>query len=271
VIPVPQPKNQHSVDKLDNNFSQTENVSFLGCPVSRLSVPQTLEWMEAAIAKRKPCQIAVVNANKFYLMSRDARLREIVRHSALVVPEWAVVWGARKLGLPSLNHSGGILLAQKFIPYAARKGFRIYLLGARQETVEALVSKLESDHPQLVIAGYHDGYLATPEIEASVIEDVRRSRPDVLFVALGSPKQELWIDANMKALDVPVSMGVGGSFDVLSGLKQDAPEWVRGKGLEWLYRITQNPGAYTKRYLVTNSWFVWQVLKAKLKTRIPFK
>jgi N-acetylglucosaminyldiphosphoundecaprenol N-acetyl-beta-D-mannosaminyltransferase len=250
---------------LENNFSQTENVSFLGCPVSRLSVSQTLEWMETAIAGKKPCQIAVVNANKFYLMSRDARLREIVRQSALVVPEWSVVWGAMKLGLPPLNHSGGILLAQKFIPYAARKGIRTYFLGARQETVEALVSKLKSDHPKLAIAGYHHGYLATPEIEASVIEDIRRSRPDVLFVAFGSPKQELWIDANMKSLDVPVSIGVGGSFDVLSGLKQDTPEWARGKGLEWLYRIAQNPRAYAKRYLVTNTWFVWQVLKEKYK------
>ncbi|HAD82249.1 MAG: hypothetical protein A2509_04115 [Candidatus Edwardsbacteria bacterium RIFOXYD12_FULL_50_11] len=243
----------------------SDDINFLGCPVSRLSVTQTLDWIREAIAKGSPCQIAVVNANKFYLMSRHAALRDIIQKADLVIPEWAVVWGAAQLGLPSLNHSGGIILAKEFMPYAAQKGLRPYFLGAKHEVVSALVKKMKSDYSELDIAGYHDGYLDTPEIEESIIEDIRKSRPDVLFVALGSPKQELWIHSHMQLLNVPVSIGVGGSFDVLSGLKPDTPEWARGKGLEWLYRIAQNPRAYAKRYIITNTWFVWQILKEKFK------
>jgi N-acetylglucosaminyldiphosphoundecaprenol N-acetyl-beta-D-mannosaminyltransferase len=221
----------------------------------------------AAIAERRPRQIVVVNANKLYLMARDARLRAAVNAADLVIPEWAVVWGARQLGLPPLGHVGGLTLAQAFMPYAAERGLRPYLLGAQREVVEALAHRLRADHPRLDIAGWHDGYLTSPEIEAAVIADIQRARPDMLFVAMGSPKQELWLQQHQAALGVPVSLGVGGSFDVLSGLKPDAPAWTRGRGLEWLYRLSLNPRAYARRYLVTNIWFVWQVWKARLTAR----
>lgn len=226
---------------------------------------QTLAWIEEAITDGKPHQISVVNANKYYLMSRDKVLRDIITNSDLVIPEWAVVWGAKKLRLPRLNHSGGILLAREFIPYAAKKGFRVYFLGARPEVVRMLVDNMKTCYPKLNVSGFHDGFLSNPEIEEKVISEIQKSRTDVLFVALGSPKQEYWIFNNIQRINVPVSIGVGGSFDVLSGQKKDTPAWARGKGLEWLYRIIQNPRAYTKRYLITNTWFVWQIIKQMMK------
>ena len=244
-------------------IQQSERFLFLGCPVDSLTIPQTLEWIAAAVSERQPHQIAVVNANKLYLMARQPELREVVQTSDLIIPEWAVVWGAQKLGLPKLTHSGGLLVAKAFMPYAALKGLRPYLLGATSEVVDALARKLQGDYPELTIAGFHHGYLTTPEIEAAVVEDIKQSKPDVLFVAMGSPKQELWIHRYRDSLRVPVSIGVGGSFDVLAGLKQDTPAWARGRGLEWVYRLAQNPKAYWKRYLITNTWFVWQVLKSR--------
>ncbi len=240
-----------------------ERLLFLDCPVDRLTMSQALDWMASAVAHRQPRQIAVVNANKLFLMARDERLREIVLTADLIIPEWAVVWGARQLGLPPLEHVGGLTLAQAFIPYAAQKGLRPYLLGAQPEVVHTLAQKLQSDYPRLSLAGFHHGYLTTPETEAHVITDIQRTKPDVLFVAMGSPKQEIWIHTHRQTLGVPVSIGVGGSFDVLAGLKADTPEWMRGKGLEWLYRLSQDFRAYWKRYLVVNTWFVWQVLKAR--------
>lgn len=242
---------------------KSERVTFLGCPVDRLTIPQALEWIAEAVADGRPRQVVVVNANKLYLMARDSALREIVLNANLVVPEWAIVWGARQLGLPPLVHLGGLLLARAFMPYAAQKGLCPYLLGAKPEVVSALAKKLEADYPALRIAGFHDGYLTTPDIESKVLGDIRQTKPDVLFVAMGSPKQELWIDAHRKQLGVPVSIGVGGSFDVLAGLKADTPAWARGRGLEWLYRLILDPHAYGKRYLLTNTWFVWQVMKVR--------
>lgn len=238
-------------------------VSFLGCPVDRVTIPQGLEWMAQAVADGTPRLIAVVNANKLYQMARNPRLRHIVHHADLVIPEWAVVWGASRLGLPELGHVGGLTLAEAFFPFAAERGLRPYLLGARPEVVSALANRLRADYPLLDLAGFHHGYLTTRQIEVEVIEDIQRTKPDALFVAMGSPKQEFWMDDHRKRLGVPVSIGVGGSFDVLAGLRDDAPAWARGRGLEWIYRLVQDPRAYWKRYLITNTWFVWQVMKAR--------
>ena len=245
----------------------SDRTTFLGCPVDRVTTADAVRWIETAIGERKPRQIAVVNANKLYWMARHERLRDIVVNSALVVPEWAIVWGARRLNLPPVPHSGGILILRDFIPVAAEGNHRVYFFGATQEVVTALAEKLRRDHPRLQIAGFHHGFINTPEIEREVIDDIKRSRPDVLFVALGSPRQEIWIADHIEELGVPVSIGVGGSFDVIAGLKRDTPSWARGRGLEWLYRLSRNPRAYWKRYLTTNAWFIAQVLRARLRGR----
>lgn len=242
-----------------------DRINLLGLPVDRLTTAEALEWIEGAIGEKTPRLIAVVNANKHYLMARNPELRRIVMNAALVVPEWAIVWAAKQLKLPAVPHSGGILIMRDFIPLAAARGYRPYFLGAKREVVEALAAKLRADHPALQLAGFHDGYLTSPEIEREVIDDIRRAKPDVLFVAMGSPKQELWIDRHMQELGVPVCIGVGGSFDVLAGLKEDTPDWARGRGLEWLYRLMKDPRAYWKRYLITNTWFVARVMRARLR------
>lgn len=243
---------------------RTDRVPVLGCPVDRLSTAGILEWIAESVAGGgDPRFIAVVNANKHYMMARDERLRAIVSGADLIVPEWAVVWAARRLGAGALEHSGGVLVARDFPPVAVARGLRPYYLGATPEVVTRLVTRLRAEYPGLDIAGAHHGYLTSPAIQAEVLADIERSRPDVLFVALGSPAQEYWIADNRERLRVPVSIGVGGSFDVLSGAKRDTPEWARGHGLEWLYRLGHNPHAYWKRYLTVNSWFVWQVMKAR--------
>jgi len=242
----------------------TDRVTILGCPVDRVSTADALQWIENAIRERTPRLIAVLNANKLYLMSRNPELSRIVESAALIIAEWAVVWGAKLLKLPPVPHSGGILVMKEFIPLAAARGYRPYFLGATNDVVTALAAKLREQYPSLTVAGFHDGYLTSPDIERDVIADIQRTKPDVLFVAMGSPKQELWIAAHAEELGVPVSIGVGGSFDVIAGLKKDTPDWARGHGLEWLYRLMKSPGSYGKRYLITNTWFVSRVLRARL-------
>jgi N-acetylglucosaminyldiphosphoundecaprenol N-acetyl-beta-D-mannosaminyltransferase len=242
-------------------------VQFLGAPVDAVTLPDILDWIAAAARARQPRWIAVVNANKYYLMARDPALHALVCGADLVLPEWAVVWGARQLGLPALTHSGGLLVTRAFLPFAEQTGLRPFFLGARPEVVRRLLERLRQQYPRLPVAGGHHGYLNSPEIEAGALAAIEAARPDVLFVALGSPRQEQWIDRHRQALRVPVSIGVGGTFDVLAGLKPDAPAWARGRGLEWLTRLAQDPRAYGRRYLVTNTWFVWRVFRARLGGR----
>lgn len=243
----------------------SRGLTFLGCPVDSISVPDTLRWIQQAVAERRPRLIAVVNANKFYQMAHNPELRRIVTQADLIVPEWAVVWGARRLGLPVPIHSGGVVIAKALLPFAAECRFRPYLLGAKPEVVSRLVEHLRSEHPRLHLAGFHHGYIWDQQMTRAVVTDIRCKRPDVLLVAMGSPAQEIWIDRHREALGVPVSIGIGGSFDVLSGLKPDTPKWARGKGLEWLYRLALEPQTYARRYAVTNTWFVWQVLRERLR------
>lgn len=242
-------------------------ISVLGCPVDRQTIPETLAWMAEAIASRRPSTIAVVNANKLYQMSRSPELRAIVTSADLVIPEWAVVWAARRLRLPPLIHSGGLLLTRAFLPFAAERGLRPFFLGAKPEAVAALRVRLKAEYPTLRLAGAHHGYLNEPSVESAAVAMIREAAPDVLFLAMGSPAQELWMARHREALGVPVSLGIGGALDVLSGVKADSPAWTRGRGLEWLFRLAQNPWIYGRRYLVTNTWFVAQVFRAMLQRR----
>jgi len=241
-----------------------KRIIFLDTPVDSVDIQDALSWMGDRIKNHTPGSIAVVNANKFWLMSKDAELREFVQTADLVLPEWAVFWGAGRLGVPLKSYVAGIALLQAAIPWAAKNGYHPYFLGAKQDVINALRVHLQARYPELNCAGFHHGYFDQKENEL-VLEEIRASKPDMIFVALGSPRQEYWIKENARALGVPAAMGVGGSFDVLAGLKKDTPSWARGNGLEWLYRLMQEPRVYWRRYLVCNTWFVWQVLSNFLK------
>lgn len=237
--------------------------NFLGYPVDSLDLSDALNWMEDRIKLDTPSNISVINANKLWLMSKNPRLADYMRNSDLVIPEWAVYWGASKIGTPLKSPVYGVVLMKETLPWAEKKGFRPFFLGAKPEVVTALLNKLRSDYPDLHVAGAHHGYFRSQQENEQVVNQIRFSKPDVLFVALGSPRQEYWIQSNLPRIGVPVVMGVGGSLDVVAGLKRDTPNWARGHGLEWLYRLSQDPRAYWKRYVITNPWFVLQVYKAR--------
>jgi N-acetylglucosaminyldiphosphoundecaprenol N-acetyl-beta-D-mannosaminyltransferase len=242
-------------------------VDFLGCPVDGLSMEQALARLEEFVREGTPRHVAVTNANKLWQMEKNPLVAQIVRRASLVLPEKAIVIGSRLLGLGVNHHVGGIMLLNAFLPRAQEKGYRIYFLGAKPEVVQLMVGNLRRDFPGLNIVGWHHGYVPAGD-DAEVSESIRQACPDVLFVAMGTPKQEFWIEQHLECLKVPVCMGVGGSFDVLAGLKRDAPDWVRAVAMEWLYRLVQDPGNLWKRYLITMPWLLKKVLLAK--TRLAF-
>jgi N-acetylglucosaminyldiphosphoundecaprenol N-acetyl-beta-D-mannosaminyltransferase len=240
---------------------------FLGCPVDSLTIDEALDWIDARIKNTEPGNIMVLNANKLWLMSKNSRLDQIVKKADLIAPEWAVFWGAKRLGTPLKACVFGISLAKETLKRAQLHGHRLFFLGAKPQVVEALVSKVQKENPGIQIVGFHHGYLDQAETQ-KVIAEINQAHPDVLMIAMGSPKQEYWISDHFSDIHVPVSMGIGGSFDVLAGIKKDTPAWARGHGIEWIYRLLQDPKAYWKRYLITNSWIIWNVIKADIVKKL---
>jgi N-acetylglucosaminyldiphosphoundecaprenol N-acetyl-beta-D-mannosaminyltransferase len=238
-------------------------ILFLDAPVTACPHERAVEWLLDAAAQRTPAYAVTLNAQYLWQMSRDDAFRRYVLAAGMVAPEYAIVWGARQLGLHGLHHLGGILLLRDFLERAPARGLRVYLLGARPEVVGAFAAQLAQRHGPGFVAGWHDGFL-TPEVEQAVADEIERLRPDAVFVGMGLPRQDQWIERYGARLGIPLCMGVGGSFDVLAGFKPDTPAWARGRGLEWLYRIYLDPRAYLQRYLTVNTWFVSQVLRRKL-------
>jgi len=238
---------------------------FLGYPVDQVSTKDVLLWIKNTIASEEPKAIAVLNINKLWMASRDVHMADYLRSAALVIPEYAIVWGARRLGMSDLEPVYGVVLTKEFVPFAVQHQLRPFFLGAKPHVIEGLKSKLAVDYPELQIAGMHHGFLQDNDIESEVIRRIQKSNADILFVAMGSPLQENWIAKHKDNLDVPVLIGVGGSFDVLAGMKSDAPKWIRGSGLEWLYRLALQPKQYWRRYLITNSWYIYKVFSERVK------
>jgi len=245
---------------------QHSRVPFLGYSVDSLSMDDAVRWVGRAVREPRFHHIAVLNANKVWLAKRDPVLQEIILRADLVIPEYAIVWGCRVLRTPVRAHIGGIMLVKALLRRLESWGVGVYYLGAQQAIIEAMLSRLRLQYPRLNVAGARSGYFRMEE-SPEIVEAVNKSGAQILFVAMGSPRQELWIEKHRDQLRVRVALGVGGSFDVLAGIKKDAPPWAR-HGAEWLYRLAQDPHNLWRRYLTTNPWFVAQVLREKL---IPCK
>jgi N-acetylglucosaminyldiphosphoundecaprenol N-acetyl-beta-D-mannosaminyltransferase len=253
-----------AVDKVGAN-SASPRLEVLGLPVHAVSLEGTLAIVTSAIEKQRHLRIAVMNANKAWLARRDLRLRQFLDVAELVIPEYATVWAAKRLGIRGLHHVGGITLMKRLLEEAPARGWSVFLLGAQPAVVETLRRRLESASPPVRVIGHHHGYLDANS-ESQLRDTLAATRPDLLFVAMGSPLQEHFL-ATLEPRSAGVAIGVGGSFDVLAGLKNDAPKWARGRGLEWLYRLAQDPAGLWKRYLVTNSWYVWKIAVSRLSRR----
>lgn len=223
---------------------------------------ETVERIAQIIERRRPVQHVVVNVAKLVAAQRDAELRRIIRHCALVNADGQpVVWAARLLGQYLPERVAGIDLMLRLVEEAPRRAWRIYCLGARPEIVAKTVETFRARHPGLQVAGWRDGYFREDE-EEDVAREIARCRADILFVAISSPKKERFLAQWLDTMQAPFTMGVGGSFDVVAGKVRRAPRWMQRCGLEWLFRLLSEPRRMWKRYLVTNTVFLWMLLKA---------
>ncbi len=191
----------------------------------------------------------------------DLELKEILNHAALVLPEsWGIRWASRVYRQPLIEFTPGIDFMLELCRAAEATGHSIYLLGSAPGMAEAAQERLHHLFPGLKIVGTGHGYFKPTE-EPSVIRRIKQKSPSLLFVGMGMPAQEKWIASHLKALGVPVVMGVGGSFDVLSGKLNRAPAWMRRSGIEWVYRFIQEPWRW--RRMAQLPVFMWKVKKDK--------
>jgi len=155
----------------------------------------------------------------------------------------------------------------ELLKLANERHYHVYFLGAKPEVLQKVVAVVQRDYPGICIAGYRDGYFDKHE-EQSVAEDIRKSNADMLFVGIKTPKKEYFLQTWQDFMNVPICHGVGGSFDILAGVTKRAPFWVQRYGLEWLYRLIQEPRRMWKRYLVTNTIFIKLSLEAILRAML---
>lgn len=250
--------------ELDRQLGVADRVSVLGVNVDRVDMEQALARCEKAIVDRSFIQHMAVNAAKLVAAQDDDYLREGIKRSELVTADGqSVVWASRLLGDSLPTRVAGIDLMHELLGLAAVRGYGVYILGARAEVLAQAVARIEESFPGIQIVGARDGYYEEAE-EDEVAAEIGRAHADMLFVAMSSPRKEYFLARHGAAMDVPFVMGVGGSIDVIAGITRRAPVVLQHLGLEWLYRLIQEPRRLFKRYLVTNIRFTALVAREAL-------
>jgi N-acetylglucosaminyldiphosphoundecaprenol N-acetyl-beta-D-mannosaminyltransferase len=248
-------------EKLDEK-PYAEVVRVLGYPITNVTLDEAVFCVSQFLFDPVLHHIVVVNTNKFWLADHDPELGEIIRHAEMVITEYGPVWASKILGTPLKANVRGIGLFRSLLPYLQEWQTPVYFFGAREQVLRQMLQQVSTCYPRLQIAGARHGFYHLSD-EAAIVSDINGSGASVLFVAMGSPRQELFIESHRKELQPRVAMGVGGSFDVLAGLKRDAPAWTH-HGMEWLYRLWQDPRNLLRRYARVHSWFVYHTLCEKL-------
>jgi N-acetylglucosaminyldiphosphoundecaprenol N-acetyl-beta-D-mannosaminyltransferase len=240
-------------------------IEIMGCQIDNLSMEETLQTIEGFINSGRPHQHVVVNVDKLVKANRDPELRRIINDCALInVDGMPVVWASRLLGRSLKARVAGVDLFEALMKRSAEKGWRVFLLGAKEEVVSGVKQLYEQKYTGLIVAGYRNGYWK-PEEEPGVVEIIKAAKADLLFVAISSPKKEQFLGRYQGEMKVPFAMGVGGTFDVAVGKVKRAPVWMQKTGLEWFYRFLQEPRRMFKRYFIDDMAFFGLLIKEMVR------
>lgn len=240
----------------------------LDCPISKLSLDQVISELETYVLEKRPRYISVVNVAKIVKMRSDQELNASVRSASIIGADGVpLVWASRLLGDPLPGRVNGTDLMYRLLGRANERGYRVFFFGASEEVLQNVLRRVRQDYPGAVIAGAQNGYFK-PEEEWNIANKIRDSRADIIFIAFGTPKKEIWVRRYLDVMSVPVVHGVGGSFDVFAGLIPRAPVWMQQWGLEWFYRLLQEPRRMWSRYLVTNSVFIYLLFRELIRVRL---
>jgi N-acetylglucosaminyldiphosphoundecaprenol N-acetyl-beta-D-mannosaminyltransferase len=244
-----------------------KQVLLFGLPISAFTMGDVLERCRSALRERDTLLIGVVNAAKIVNLTRDVELRRSLLECDLIVADgMGVVWASKLLGRPLPARVPGIDLFERLLLMAADEGHSVYLLGAQQQTLDLLQARLRQQLPKLRIAGARDGYFSDQQAP-EVAEEIAASGADMLFLGITSPKKEIFLRTHGPTLAVPVLHGVGGSFDIFAGVTKRAPRLWQRVGMEWAFRVVQEPRRLWRRYLTTNTRFVLMTIRERIRPR----
>jgi len=235
-----------------------KKAKILGVKIDHVTMEQAVSRITEMIAQPKPHLVVTANSEMVMMANDDPLLYEIIERADLVVPDGiGVIWASRLLNNALPQRVPGIELMQSLLAESAVHQWRIFLLGAEPGIADQAAQAIRESYPGVNIVGTYHGYFKqNPTEQQHVISMIKASRPDILFIALGVPKQEKWAAAHLGRLGVPVAMGVGGSFQIFAGTVQRAPLWMRRSGLEWLYRLIKQPWRI-KRMLILPRFVFW--------------
>lgn len=241
----------------------SNRVAILNVFIDAITMSAAIAKIEQFIADKTPRLVATANAEMVMLADEDPEMASILAAASLVVPDGAgVVWAGRHKGHNIPERVAGCDLVQNLFAVSAQKGYRIYLLGSAPGVVEKARDTVQERCPGVNIVGTHDGFFNDLD-EALIINEIKTLHPDILLVALGVPKQEKWLSKHLASLNVPVSIGVGGTLDVLAGVMQRAPLWMQRANLEWLFRLLRQPSRALRMLALPR--FVFRVIFSSAK------
>lgn len=227
----------------------------LGVPIDSLSFDQTVRYAVEAMRGRRLTQHVAVNVAKLVKARHDPELwRDIAESHIVGIDGMGIVWASRALGIPVPERVSGVDLMEQLLKICGEQGFRPYFLGAKRDVLDRAVTAARKRWPGLDFAGYRDGYFHVDD-EPNVVTSISKSGADCLFIGMPTPQKERFLHSYRGALNVPFIMGVGGGIDILAGHVRRAPAFMQKSGLEWLYRIYQEPGRMWWRYASTNAQF----------------
>ncbi len=216
-------------------------MDILGVPVTPFSMQEAVAWLMDRVQRNIPTQVVTANAEIIMMGQQDPAYLKLLQQADLVLPDGAgTVWAGRKLGYSVPERVAGYELFLEILKYAGRHGEKIFLFGAAPGIAESAAAKAREIAPGVRIVGTRNGYFKEEE-SASIVETINATGANILFAALGAPKQEYWLRDYGSRLQPALRIGLGGSFDVLAGKVERAPQWMQRASLEWLYRLLKQP------------------------------
>ncbi len=244
-------------------------VNICGVEIDKYTFDEVVEALtQQTLSGKAPKYVVTPKAQHILTLEKDAHFREIYRKAFLVVPDGvSLLWAAKFLQTPLKGWVNGTDLFERLCAIATEKGLKIFLLGGRPGAAQKARETLQARYPSLKIVGTHCppyGFETNPAELALINANIKAAAPHILFVGLGAPKQEYWIYANYQELGVPISVGIGVSFELVADMVKRAPVWMQKRGLEWFFRLIVEPRRLWQRYIVGNPHFIWLVLMQRL-------
>lgn len=244
-----------------NQTTEFPTVPIFGIPFSKLNMKDTVKYLTEAVQSGQPHQVITANPIMVMTALEDPSYKKMMQSAEIIVPDGSgIVWAAQVGGSPLAERVTGFDLVHELLKIGETYRWKFYLLGSTREVIQEAAKRLQNQYPAAIIAGCRDGFFG-PDQDDEVIGEIRAAAPDILFVARGADTQEPWIARHKERLGVPVVMGVGGTFDVVSGKTKRAPKAFQKMRLEWLYRLLREPSRFGRMLALPK--FAVKVLREK--------